>query len=313
MSQSAETYFTLLLGGSGFLGKELRRALSPSLVMSTYHRSPDGDSNSMHFHAGKTRIRDIVAALPSTPRAAVILFGITGIDACAHDPLGTAEVNVTATARVIEELRELGIAPIFVSSDAVFDGHRSWSRESDEARPVLTYGQQKLEVEKYIAALPPPWLVVRLPKLIAENCDPRCMLTAWIQALALEGEILCATDQYFTPAAATDVAQAIAELVRGSAHGLFHLGGPDRVSRRELLSMVVDEYVKFERVRARIVDCSLRDLPFAEARPLDTSLCSERASSVLRKKFRDAKTIAKSAVYACMLSRRGTAPHGSEG
>jgi len=285
--------------------------MGPFATLATYHVHPvDGAA---FFDARSMRIEQLMSELPATPKAAVILFGVTGIDACARDPAGTVELNVGATIRVIDELRKLGVTPVFISSDSVFDGRRSWFREEDEPRPILTYGRHKLEVETYMAALPPPWLVVRLPKLLAEDCDPRCMLTGWIQTLASEGEILCATDQYFTPAAATDVARAIAELIRGSAHGLFHLGGPDRVSRRELLSAVVDEYVKFERVRARIVDCSLRDLPFAEARPLDTSLCSERASSLLRKKFRDAKTIAKSAVYACMLSRRGTAPHGSEG
>lgn len=287
--------------------------MGDAIAASTHHRNRQPDQQSLPFDASTTSVKSLIAELPKKPTAAILLFGVTAIDDCARDPLGSAQINVGGTLRVIDELRGLGITPVFVSSDAVFDGGKPWNREDDLARPILTYGRQKLEVEKFIATLAPPWLVVRLPKLVSEDCDPRCIVTGWIKALVLEGEIFCATDQYFTPAAAMDAAEAIAELIRGSAHGLFHLGGPDRLSRRELLSTVVDEYVKFERVRARIVDCSIRNLRLAEARPLDTSLSSERAFSLLRKKFRDAKTIAKSAVYACMLGRRGAAPQESVG
>jgi dTDP-4-dehydrorhamnose reductase len=278
------------------------------VAATTHHRNALPGQRSLPFDAGSTQVHALVASLQAKPVVAILLFGNTDIDKCARDASGTALINVAATIRVIEELQELGIKPVFASSDAVFDGTKSYSREEDPARPILTYGRQKLEVEEHLAALASPWLALRLPKLLSEDCHPHCMLTAWTKQLALESDLRCATDQYFTPAAVKDVADAITELIQGPANGLLHLGGPARLSRRELLAEVVDEYARHEPVRARITDCSIRDFKFVEARPLDTSLSSERATPLIRTRFRDARVVARIAVRACLLGRRGATP-----
>jgi dTDP-4-dehydrorhamnose reductase len=196
----------------------------------------------------------------------------------------------------MRELSGLGITPVVLSSDAVFDGtHPLWTEE-EEVRPILTYGRQKLEVERFVASLPAPWLIVRLPKLLSERRDPRCMVTQWIDALGREGRILCATDQFFTPAAASDAASAIALLVREGAQGLFHLGGPERLSRRALLDAAIEEYRTFAVPKAQIVECSLRDIAVAEARPLDASMNTARFRSARAFQFRPASGIARLAV-----------------
>jgi dTDP-4-dehydrorhamnose reductase len=143
-----------------------------------------------------------------------------------------AAVNVRGVIRVVEELRALGITPVFLSSDGVFDGSRGMWREDDVPQPILEYGRQKLASSAIYVHLPPPWLIVRLTKLLDPAPNPRCMLTGWMTALGEDREIYCATDQYFTPAAAPDVASAVALLVRHAAQGIYHLGGPRRLSRR---------------------------------------------------------------------------------
>jgi dTDP-4-dehydrorhamnose reductase len=292
----------LLLGASGFFGPALREAFGASGAVAT-HFSHAGEG-SLHFDARDTPVADLVSRLPSRPVAAVILLGITNIDLCARDPSGTAEINVRGIIRVIGELRALGIAPVFASSDGVFDGTRGDWTEADDARPILEYGRQKREVERHLSSLPPPWLIVRLPKLLATNGDPRCMLTGWIEALGRPGPILCATDQFFTPAAAVDAARAIATLVRGKAQSLFHLGGPERLGRRALLGAVLDEYRRFAAPRAEIVECSLRDIPVFEPRPLDTSLRSDRFAELFDCRFRPASEVARAAVRAWFSARR---------
>lgn len=264
----------LLLGASGFLGPALVEAFGRGGAIATHcrHARP----GSLYFDARETRVAHLLKGVPRRPDAAVIMLGITSIDDCARDPAGTAAVNVAGVIRVIDELRTLGIAPVFVSSDGVFDGSRALWREDDVPRPILEYGRQKRAVENYLSSLPPPWLIVRPPKLLDPKPNPRCMLSGWVKALGEGGRILCATDQYFTPAAAPDVARALALLVRERAQGLYHLGGPRRLSRRELLEAVIVEYRRHAEPRAEIVDCSLRDIPVLEARPLDSSLDSSR-------------------------------------
>jgi dTDP-4-dehydrorhamnose reductase len=293
---------TLLLGASGFFGPALWGAFASSGAVATHfhHASP----GTLFFDTCSTPVAELVSRLPSRPTTAVILLGITNIDRCARDPSGTAETNVKGIIRVIEELRALDITPAFVSSDGVFDGTRALWTEEDDARPILEYGRQKLAVERYLSSLSPPWVIVRLPKLLAEEVNPRCMLTGWIEALGRQERILCATDQYFTPAAGSDAARAIAMLIDRQAQGLFHLGGPERLSRRTLLANVIEEYRNFASPRAEIVECSLRDIPVFEPRPLDTSLSSGRFGSEFDYRFHPASEVARMAVRAHFAARR---------
>jgi dTDP-4-dehydrorhamnose reductase len=286
----------LLLGASGFLGPALRDAFGTERAVPTHFSHPG--EGSLFFDARCTRVSDCVAALPRKPAAAVILLGITNIDHCARDPAGSAEVNVRGIMRVIDEARALGIMPVFVSSDAVFDGGRAYWSEDDAPSPILTYGRQKVEVERHLSSLPPPWIIVRLAKLISPERNAGCFVTGWIEGLARSERILCATDQYFTPAAVPDAARAIAQLVHSGAQGLYHLGGRERLSRRALLEAVLGEYRKFTKPVAEIVECSLRDIPVLEQRPLDTSLRSDRFTADLGARFRTAGETARAAVQS---------------
>ena len=286
----------LLLGASGFLGPALQQAFAPGEALATHCRHPR--ECSVFFDACATPIADLIGQGEIRSRAAIVLFATTAIDTCARDPVGTAEINVGAAIRTIDQLQEMGVKPVFVSSDAVFDGSRAMWREDDEANPILTYGRQKLEVERYVAALPAPWLIVRLPKLLSPAADPRCMLTGWCEALGRSGTIRCAVDQFFTPAAVDDAARAIAALVRTDAQGLYHIGGPRRLGRYELLGALLAVYRRYLPVHAEVAECSLRDLPFVEPRPLDTSLDSSRYAAGRRGLFRDPDEIVRAAVKA---------------
>lgn len=304
MTDRVQENRALLLGASGFLGPALSMAIGRcSSVATHFSHAIEG---SIYFDACRTPLAQVIASLDHGPAVGVILFGETRIDYCAKDPVGTAKVNVQGAIRAIDEMREMGIIPVFISSDAVFGGNRSWWSEEDETAPILTYGKQKLEVERHLARQSHPWLIVRLPKLLAVGHDPRCMMTGLIDALGREERLLCATDQFFTPAAAIDAANAIAMLIREKANGVFHLGGPERLSRRELLEVVIDMYRKFSPVKAKIVDCSMRDIPVLEARPLDTSLSSHRFSENFAYSFRGMATVANAAVSA-YFDKRGLA------
>ena len=284
----------LVLGGSGFLGPALRAARPRDEFLFTHSAHPQ--EGSAHFDVRSSSIRELLRIAGKRPKAALILAGVTNIDACARDPEGTRKINVEGIVRIIDELNTLGVRPVFTSSDAVFDGSRAMWREHEEVRPILTYGRQKLEVENYLAASKSPSLTVRLPKLLMEARNPRCMITGWVEALGRGEEIRCATDQFFTPASATDAAAAMLDLADGGATGLYQLGGPERLGRRELLGAVLDEYAKQRAPKARIVECSLRDIAVLEPRPLDQSMDTSRYQALGLARLRPASEVARLSV-----------------
>jgi dTDP-4-dehydrorhamnose reductase len=285
---------TLLLGASGLLGESLLQALSASTVLAThFRRQTEGTT---FFDVRTSSVHELVEHARRLPDVAVLLLGNTKIDDCARDPVKSAEINVQGIIRVLADLRELGIRPVFVSSDAVFDGSRAFWRESDAVCPITVYGRQKAAVEGYLSSMDTPWLIVRLPKLLATSFDKRCMLSDWLRKLGVSGKILCATDQFFTPAAAEDVASSISLLITRKAQGVFHLGGPVRLSRRALLGLTTREFSKYAKIRAEIVECSLVDVPALERRPLDASLNSEKFTAKYGSNCRPPSEIVERAV-----------------
>jgi hypothetical protein len=70
---------------------------------------------------------------------------------------------------------------------------------------------------------------------------------------------------------------------------------------------VEDEYRKYAKPSARIVECSLRDIRVLEPRPLDTSMDSKRFTSRFGDAMRPASEVARLAVQSYFESA-GTHP-----
>ncbi len=260
----------LLLGASGMLGPALAHVLGPGRTLATHCSHPS--ATTVFFDVQHSTVQQLLEGRHRLPQAAVVMLGITSIDACAREPRLTAQTNVHGIIRVIDELQSLGVPVTFISTDGVFDGNKAFSGEADTPVPVLEYGRQKVAVENHLATRSTPSLIVRLPKLLCTREAPNSMLHDWIRALARPGQIKCATDQYFTPLAVDDAARSITRLLDASATGLFHVAGPQRLSRRELLAQLVAEYSLFATPLAEILDCRLGEIPALEPRPLDTSM-----------------------------------------
>ena len=275
----------LIIGASGFVGKRLYSVLGPACAVATYYNRPF--EGGVAYDAGKMSLADAVLRDGGRFSHAFILHGLTNIDACARDPEGTGRVNVEGTRRAIDELLAAGITPVFTSSDAVFDGSRGLWTEEDGTRPILTYGRQKVEVERHLERSGAPYLVVRPGKVVGTTPAPGDMLAEWVEKLESGALIRCAHDQVLTPVAVDDLVAALIALAEGGHTGLFHAGGPRTVRRDELLQALVEEIGRYRTIRPQIARCRLNDFAFAEARPLNTSLSSRKLYQTIGREFED--------------------------
>jgi len=127
-----------------------------------------------------------------------------------------------------------GITPVFASSDAVFDGTRGLWTEEDRVNRSSRM-RQKAAVENYLMERGAPYVCARLAKVVTSAPDEPGVLSEWIDSLEAGAVIRCARDQRFSPVDVEDVAQALTGLVRRDCAGVFHIGGPDAMTRLELL------------------------------------------------------------------------------
>lgn len=278
----------LVLGASGNLGRHLYRSLGPARAVATFHATPV--PGAVHFDATRMRLSDTLLSGAHGFRAAFVLFGRTAIDACARDPQASAQLNVDSTIHVIDELIAAGVKPVFASSDAVFDGTRGNWTEDDPANPILTYGRQKAQVERYLMAQSSPWVITRLSKLMGDGAetDP---LAQWLRQIENGQEIRCATDQRFSPLDIVAAADILLALAQTNASGLYHVGGPQAMTRMELFETLLAAIRRYRSVVPKVIACSIRDFAFLEPRPLDCSMSSAKVYRALENRPRDMEAV----------------------
>ena len=286
----------IVIGASGFIGRHLMARLGPDQAVGTYHRH--AIPNGVPFDGTNGRIDELLQRLPygfaTGSPLAFVLHGAIDTEACARDPVATAEINVEGVWRVLRGLLDAGIRPVYVSTEYVFDGtHGGW-RETDLAVPSTQYGIQKLEVERRLTADPRPSLIVRLSRVVGTEFGTHSVLGPWIEEIRAGKTMRCATDQVFSPASVEDIAGALIKLAGTGATGLYHLGGPTPFSRMGLVRLLLESIQAVDPdVRADIVPCSLHDLPFLEKRPLDTSICIDKLRATIDWDFTPMEAICK--------------------
>ena len=130
---------------------------------------------------------------------AVIFYAEAGIDECKADMERSNDINVRSTKQVIDDLDRMGVKPIFISTEYVFNGEKGGYTEEDQALPSTVYGSQKLEIEEYLADRCPDYAVLRLAKVFGTDPEEETILSGWLNQIKRGEEIRCARHQVFVP------------------------------------------------------------------------------------------------------------------
>ena len=160
----------------------------------------------------------------------------------------------------------------------VFAGDRPFLREEDATGPLQTYGRTKLAGEEGLLAAHPGAAVARIALVVGRGHGPRLTASesiAW--ALRAGRRLRLFADEYRTPVDPESVAQGIAGLLRGTATGLFHLAGAERISRFELGRRVAG----LLGLSPDAIDAARQADHAGPRRPPDLSLDIARARSLL--------------------------------
>ncbi|MER5428562.1 sugar nucleotide-binding protein [Streptomyces sp. NPDC002588] len=215
----------LIIGGSGFLGGELiRQATAAGHETSATFASRPGRAAGAAWHRLDLRDPARVAGLIAEVAPSVV------VDVSS----GGADWAVTAdgSVRVALAAAERGCRLVHVSSDAVFSGSRVRYDESCLPDPVTPYGAAKAAAETAVRLLMPAAAVARTSLIIGHG---RSVHERTVHALAdgTRGGALF-TDDVRCPVHVEDLAAALWEIALSDAAGMFHLAGPDALSRHDL-------------------------------------------------------------------------------
>jgi dTDP-4-dehydrorhamnose reductase len=224
------------------------------------------------------------ASLASTldhvrPDAVVHCAAEGNVDRCEGEPRPAQRINAEATAELARACHARGLRLVALSTDLVFAGDRSFVNEEHAPAPLLVYGRTKLAGEAAVLAEAPDAAVLRVALVAGRGHGAKATSTesvAW--ALHAGRPVRLYTDQFRTPVDSFSVADAAGRALERPVSGLFHVGGPERVTRFELgLRVAAVLGLSAE----GITPVTTAEMPQAGRRPEDTSFDSSRARHAL--------------------------------
>jgi len=175
-------------------------------------------------------VRDLVCSFG--PEVLIHAAALTDVEGCERDPEAAYRLNVLGTRNVAVAAQECVAALVYISTDYVFDGRKSepyW--EYDDCSPVSVYSRTKWIGERLVQQLCPRSYVVRVAWLYGQG--PRNFVRTVLRLADERGRLQMVTDEVGSPTYATDVAAALARLIREPAYGIYHLPNSGVCSRYE--------------------------------------------------------------------------------
>ncbi|WP_043263006.1 sugar nucleotide-binding protein [Streptomyces sp. CT34] len=265
----------LIVGGSGFLGRELtRQAWAAGHAVTATFATRAGDIPGVRRLPMDLRhSAEIAAALAETQPDAVINAAYRKTD-WATTADGAIRLALAATQH--------GSRLVHVSSDAVFSGADVHYDESATPDPITPYGAAKAAAETAIRLFAPTTVIARTSLIIG---DGGSVHEAFIHELAAgrrRGVLF--TDEIRCPVHVADLARALLELTVSDHTGVCHLAGSDAISRHELGLLVADR----DELDAAMLTAGSR-AGTGSPGALDVRLDSTRTQRTLRTTLRGAR------------------------
>ena len=173
------------------------------------------------------------------PVIGIICAGVSRLDLCRREQSTSYQVNVLGTFRLIDDLVDAGVKPLFLSSDGVFDGTLGYYNEKHPCSPIHEYGRQKVQVEEYLQAVAPGSLIIRLGRLVGDNLAESHLFSEWYRLIQERQQIACIERQILSPTYVNDVAEGIILACKQGLEGVYHLANPEFFPREELAQQFV--------------------------------------------------------------------------
>jgi dTDP-4-dehydrorhamnose reductase len=276
-----------LTGCTGFLGGHLASRASPHWeVHASYRTQTAGCGGVKWVRADLTDAASIEEALVRIrPRAVIHAAARSDIDACETDRAGALAVNTDASVAMARACRGLGARFVFVSSDMVYDGERGMYGEDDEARPVNFYGETKRLAERGVLDAHPEAVCCRSALIYGLPAPGGAsFFSRGLEALRSGRPVTLFDDQFRTPVAVQNLADALIELAASGARGLLNLGGSERISRYAFGLKTAEVFgIDPSLVRRS----SMNDVRPAAPRPRDVSMSTAKAEVLLETRLLD--------------------------
>jgi len=155
------------------------------------------------------------------------------LDECEANPALAEQVNAIMPGELARAARERGARMVHISTDSVFDGQRGDYTEADAPNPLSTYSRTKLAGERAVAEANPDAIIARVVFYGWSLSGRRSLSEFFYNKLAAGLTATGFTDVFFCPLQVNDLAQALARMAGLGLSGLYHVVGPQCLSKHD--------------------------------------------------------------------------------
>lgn len=264
----------LITGASGHIGRYLL-ATAPAdftvVALAGRRPLPDGVRGARVDLADAGALTELLDRV--RPEIIIHTAAIATVEDCEADRARALAVNVGATRMLAQWSSRRQARLLYTSTDLVFSGEHGPYAADAEPAPLMHYGETKWRGELAVREMPGD-----------SGCVVRCALNyGWgppgnphyaeqLVSRLVRGEPLqLFTDQFRSFIHTADTAAGIWRLVQAGAGGIWHLGGPDRMSRYDF-AVAVARRLGVSVTDERLRPIRMRDLDDFQPRPRDCSL-----------------------------------------
>jgi dTDP-4-dehydrorhamnose reductase len=269
----------LVVGAGGQLGAQLLHLLGPNaLAAARRPQSPDWLPLDFELIANDPNLLDglIERHLITSVYCAA---GATDVERCESDRNWATMANHLGPLALARAARHIPF--VFFSTDYVFDGaleHPGPYGEDAVPSPLSVYGRTKLDGELAVLDAHPSALIIRTTTVYGPDRQAKNFLYT-LRRMLNEGKMMrVPTDQLATPTFNTDLAAASIALVEQKQAGVFHIAGPDFLSRYDF-AVTACRILNLD--TATLFPTTTPELQQKAARPLLAGLNITKLQSVL--------------------------------
>lgn len=210
------------------------------------------------------------------PSHIIHMGALSAPEACERDPEAALKANAELTKILTDYASSVEAHITFISTDLVFDGGQAppgGLREGDRPRPNSEYARSKVAGESAVLQYK-KGCVVRLSLIYGHAPSSAKGVLGWMEkAFKNQDPLTLFHDEYRTPVHVGDATKAILGTAAEALNGIWHFGGPERVSRVEF-GRKIAEALHYNPEVIRSV--ARADVALIPARPEDVSLNSSR-------------------------------------
>lgn len=235
----------LVFGGSGFIGSKFIKTLlkSGKDVYFTYNSNKCSFSGATSYQldiTDKSSVENLIRKIK--PELVIHTIAVSSIDLAETNKQLADKINVGGTKNIIEGCKKTNSKIVYISTSAVFDGSKETNLENQIPKPINYDGATHLQAEKLVQESGLHYLIFRTDYVYGwpEKWQNENAASKAIKKIDSEEPVTEVSDWYSTPTFVDNMVDVGLKLVEKEREGIYHVVGPDYVSRANLAAKIAE-------------------------------------------------------------------------